>query len=329
MAVTIALAGDTMLGRGVAETLAHKKPHPLFSPAVERIAGGADLFLLNLECCVSDRGSRIDVPGKPFFFRAPPRAAAVLADLGVDVASLANNHALDYGPEGLLDTRDHLGRAGIRTLGAGADVGEARAPLVLEAGGLRVGILAFTDHPPEYAAGPGRPGVAYANLWEEDVPAWVTDAVRTLAARTDLVLVSVHWGPNMTPRPVAHVSGAAPVLTASGADLVVGHSAHVFHGFTRHVLYDLGDFIDDYAVHPALRNDLGLLWLVTLDEHGPVRTEAVPVALDYCHTRLANDAEYAWIADRLGEACAELGTRVTDEGDRLSVDWSRSLARAS
>jgi poly-gamma-glutamate synthesis protein (capsule biosynthesis protein) len=321
MAVTLALAGDTMLGRGVAEVLHHSRPHPLFSAAVRRAAQDADLFLLNLECCVSDLGTRIDLPGKTFFFRAPPRAAHLLADLGVDVAFLANNHALDYGPDALLDTRARLARVGIRTVGAGATAPEARAPLVVEAGGLRIGLVAVTDHPAEFAAGPDRPGVAYADLWTQDPPAWLTDTLRTLADDTDLILVSVHWGPNMTARPVPHVRGAAAALTAAGADLVIGHSAHVFHGFTHHVLFDLGDFIDDYAVHPALRNDLGLLWLVTLDQHGPRRTEAIPLALDYCHTRLANRDEYAWIADRLIRACADLDTSVTDEGDRLAATW--------
>jgi poly-gamma-glutamate capsule biosynthesis protein CapA/YwtB (metallophosphatase superfamily) len=330
MAVTIALAGDAMLGRGVAEALAHRRPHPLFSHAVKKAVGASDLFLLNLECCISDRDTPpVDLPGKAFFFRAPSRAAGVLADLGVDAVSVANNHAFDYGPDAFLDTHVHLARAGIRTVGAGATAEEARVPLVLEAGGLRIGVIAVTDHPAEFAAADGRPGVAYADLWHEGVPAWLTDTIGRLSRTNDLVLVSVHWGPNMTARPVPHVRRAAPVLTAAGADLTVGHSAHVFHGFTRHVLYDLGDFIDDYAVHPALRNDLGLLWLVTLDEHGPVRTEAVPIALDYCHTRLVDRAEYAWTADRLTRACAEMGTDVTDGGDRLTVDWSRSAARAS
>ncbi|WP_432157710.1 CapA family protein [Streptomyces sp. bgisy153] len=323
MVVRVALAGDTMLGRGVAEALRHSRPVPLFSPAVHTAVRDADLFLVNLECCVSDRGAPVDVPGKPFFFRAPPRAADVLAGLGVDAVSLANNHALDYGPDALLDTRAELARAGVRSVGAGADAAAARAPLVVTAGGLRLGILALTDHPAEFAAGPDRPGVAYANLWDEDVPEWAVRALGDLAGAgsVDLVVVTVHWGPNMTARPVPHVRRAASALTAAGADLVVGHSAHVFHGFTRPVLFDLGDFVDDYAVHPSLRNDLGLLWFVTLGGDGPLRTEAVPIALDYCHTRLANRDEYAWIADRLTRLCAESGTAVTDEGDRLSADW--------
>lgn len=323
MAVTIALAGDTMLGRGVAERLAHRHPRPLFTPAVHRTVADADLFLLNLECCVSDRGAPVNLPGKAFFFRAPPRAADVLADLGVDAASLANNHALDFGPEALLDTRDLLGRAGIRVIGAGATAREARAPLITEMGGLRLGLLAVTDHPAEYAADTDRAGVAYADLWNQEVPDWLVDAVRALSDDADLVLVSVHWGPNMTTRPVPHVRRAAAALTAAGADLVIGHSAHVFHGFIREVLFDLGDFIDDYAVHADLRNDLGLLWLVTLDASGVRRTEAVPIALDFCHTRLADEAERVRTADRLTRVCAELGTRVDTQGDRLVVVWPR------
>ncbi|NUP43929.1 MAG: CapA family protein [Nonomuraea sp.] len=326
MAVTIALAGDTMLGRGVAEALGGRRPHPLFTPAVHKAVAAADLFLLNLECCVSDRGEPVDLPGKAFFFRAPPRAADVLADLGVGAVFLANNHALDYGPDALLDTVGHLARAGIRSVGAGASAEAARAPLLVEAGGLRIGILAVTDHPAEYAAGDDRPGVAFADLRKEQAPRWLTDAIRALSVQADLVLVSVHWGPNMTTRPVPHVRRAAAELTAAGADLVVGHSAHVFHGFTRHVLFDLGDFVDDYAVHPALRNDLGLLWRVTLDRSGARETEAVPIALDCCHTRIADRAEHAWTAGRLTRACADLGTRVSGEDDRLAVRWPRRTA---
>ncbi|MCX4853882.1 CapA family protein [Streptomyces canus] len=324
MAVTIALAGDTMLGRGVADALTRRGTRPLFTPAVHRAVSDADLFPLDLECCVSDRGTRIDRPGRTFFFRASPRAADILAGLGVDAVSLAYNHALDHGPAALLDARAHLAGAGIATVETGADLAQARAPLVLEAGGLRVGLVGATDHPAECAAGEAAPGAAYAAPWREGVPAWLTDTVRRPARQTDLVVVSMYWGPDMTACPVSHVRDAASALTDAGADLVVGYSAHVFHGFTRRVLYDLCDFIDDYAVHPALRNDLSLLWLVTLDASGPTCTEAVPIALDHCRTSLADRAEYDWVADRLARACAEPGTRVTDEHGRLSVDWRRT-----
>ncbi|MFD0903143.1 CapA family protein [Actinomadura sediminis] len=308
MSVTLALAGDTMLGRGVAERVA-ADPRGLFSGEVREAVAGADLAVLNLECCVSDRGRRWDPAHKAFHFRAPPAAADALAGLGVDCVTLANNHALDYGPDALSDTLGHLAAAGVRTVGAGRTPQEARAPAVLEAGGLRLAVLGVTDHPADFAAAPGRPGVAHADL-ENGVPAWLLDLVRDLRASCDAVLVTPHWGPNMTSEPLPYVRRAAAAFVEAGATLVAGHSAHVFHGVAGPVLFDLGDFIDDYAVNGFLRNDLGLLFRVTLDARGPSGIEAVPLRLDYARTRLAVGADRAWIEGRLTDACAAFGTRV-------------------
>ena len=315
----LALAGDTMLGRKVAAALAGTPPPALVAPEVVEIARSADLFVLNLECCVSERGSPWPAPGKPFFFRAPPRAVETLVELGVGCVTLANNHALDFGAEALLDTLDHLGRAGIATVGAGMDAGQARTPAVLDAGGSRLAVVGVTDHPADFAAGPGQPGVAYADL-ARGLPAWLADAVRQ--ADADVVLVTPHWGPNMTRAPVPHVRRCAAELVEAGATLVAGHSAHVFHGVAGRVLYDLGDFLDDYAVDPWLRNDLGLLFLVTLDGRGPVRLEAVPLRLGYCHTSLATGRDAAWVRRRFRRACADVGTDVAESDGRLVVTWS-------
>ncbi|QFY13542.1 CapA family protein [Nonomuraea phyllanthi] len=317
-AVTLALAGDTMLGRGVAERLElTADPADFFDAGVRDLFARADLVLLNLECCVSDRGRQWDPLHKPFHFRAPPQAAAMLAELGVHAVTLANNHALDYGEDALLDTLDHLSAAGIRTVGAGADLARAWEPAVLEVGGLSLSVLGVTDHPPDFAATERRPGVAYADLCT-GVPDRLTSTVAGLGG--DAVLVCVHWGPNMTAAPVTHVRRSARALVGAGATLVAGHSAHVFHGVAGPVLYDLGDFIDDYIVDPDLRNDLGLIFLVTLDEHGPQRLAAVPIALDHCRTRIADPAEAGWIRHRFAAACAELGTEVRSEAGTLTVD---------
>ncbi|MGW2374691.1 MULTISPECIES: CapA family protein [Kitasatospora] len=327
MALTVALAGDTMLGRAVAEEL-RRSPTPgtVLSPEVQQALAGADLVVLNLECCLSGRGERWPDPRKPFFFRAPPSAAAVLAELGVDCVTLANNHALDYGVDALLDTGELLERAGVRAVGAGRDVAEAREFAVLEARGVRLAVVGVTDHPVDYAAAAERPGVAWADLWT-GVPDWLTALVARAAQEADAVLVTPHWGPNMTSRPPPHVRAAAPQLLAAGATLVAGHSAHVFHGVADRVLYDLGDFIDDYAVDPVLRNDLGLLFLVTLDgpdraHLAPVRLEALPLVLDFCHTRPARGEEWEWIRTRFTTACAAFGTEVGEREEWLTVDWT-------
>jgi poly-gamma-glutamate synthesis protein (capsule biosynthesis protein) len=321
----LALAGDTMLGREVGRLLATAPRAPLFDDEVQAVVAEADLFLVNLECAVSDRGERWPDPGKPFFFRAPPVAAEVLRRLGVGCVTLANNHALDYGTDALLDTVRHLTDAGIASAGAGPDAAAARAPAVLRARELTVGVVALTDHPADYAAGPDSPGVAYADL-RRGLPGWVTAAIGGLD--TDVVVASPHWGPNMVAEPLGHVRAAAAALRATGATLVAGHSAHVFHGVEDGVLYDLGDFIDDYAVHPVLRNDLGLLWLVTFEGRRPVTLEAVPLALDFCRTRLARGGEAAWVRDRFRAACVAFGTDVDERGGRLVADLGAHRPRA-
>src|SRR5919106_3300835 len=102
--IEIALAGDTMLGRSVAKALATMPPEDLVAEDLAAITREADLFLLNLECCISERGDPWPDPAKPFFFRAPPSAVDLLAQIGVDCVTLANNHALDFGATALLDT---------------------------------------------------------------------------------------------------------------------------------------------------------------------------------------------------------------------------------
>jgi poly-gamma-glutamate capsule biosynthesis protein CapA/YwtB (metallophosphatase superfamily) len=320
---TIALAGDTMLGRGVAAQLLGAGPRCLVSQDVRDVVADADLFMLNLECCISDRGERWPAPGKRFFFRAPPLAVEVLTWLGVDAVTLANNHALDFGPVALIDTVELLAQAGILVVGAGPDEERAREPVVVEVGGLQVGILGFTDHPVDFAAGPNRPGVAYADLHAHSEPAWVLDAVDRLRGRADVVLVTPHWGPNMTSAPPESVRRCARALRVAGADLVAGHSAHVPHGVANAICFDLGDFVDDYAVDPLLRNDLGLLFLVTIEDGRSVHVRAVPLALEYCHTRLAVGEEYRWMSHRFTAACAELGSEaILGDGTGLVVRWA-------
>jgi poly-gamma-glutamate capsule biosynthesis protein CapA/YwtB (metallophosphatase superfamily) len=302
--VRLALAGDTMLGRGVAQELARRPPRSLVAAEIAELTREADVCIVNLECCISERGEPVP---KAFTFRAPPQAVETLVHLGVDCVLLANNHALDYGSEALLDTFAHLREAGIRWAGAGENVEQARAPVVLDG----LSIVAFSDHPAGFAAGPARPGIAYADI-RGGLPDWLLEA----AARG---LVCPHWGPNMTPAPLPYVRDAARSLCEAGAALVAGTSAHVFHGVEGPVLYDIGDFIDDYAVDTRLRNDHGLLFLVDLEPDGPRRIEAVPIRLEYAFTRLARGEEADWIRRRFRAACSAFGTDAAEENGRLVV----------
>jgi poly-gamma-glutamate synthesis protein (capsule biosynthesis protein) len=125
----------------------------------------------------------------------------------------------------------------------------------------------------------------------------------------------------MTTEPPGYARAAARALRDAGATLVAGHSAHVFHGVAPGVLFDLGDFVDDYRVDQRLRNDLGLLVFVELGTGEPARVEALPLKLEYARTRLATGDDAAWVRRRLGAACAELGSTVREADGRLVVAW--------
>lgn len=386
--VTVAFAGDTMLGRCVAEVISGElSPHvarmlqarseqssytrALFSDTLLRVLRTrVDALVINLECCVSSRGAQWPYdPRKPFFFRAPPAAvreihrlvqrdgdddgddgAAAQARVPI-VCSLANNHALDYGYDALADTLRLLEQAGIRHVGAGRNVREAREAVVVDvpvrqrggndrddettrartASAFRLKVVACTDHPLDFAADAQRAGVALAHLRDANdasaIPAWLRE---TLARHSDHAADEVciafnHWGPNMNPRPLPYVRRAATAMRAAGADLVLGHSAHNIQGVHvgERVVYDMGDFIDDYAVDSDVRNDLGLLYLVTWPEHttpAAVRVEAYPLKLEFCHTRLAECSadEGEWVARRLRAMSAEL-----DSADGMRVEYER------
>jgi poly-gamma-glutamate synthesis protein (capsule biosynthesis protein) len=309
----VGLLGDVMLGRAVAEALRTTAPADLWGEELRALCASLDVVVCNLECCISQRGEPTRrVPGKPFFFRAPPVAIEALAAIGVRAVSLANNHALDYEDEALADTLELLDRAGIAASGAGLGPDAARRGAVVEAGGRLIGLACVADHPREYAASEGRYGIAHADL-RQGAPDWLLAEVAALRERCDAVIAFPHWGPNMTTRPTRWQRESAVVLADAGADLVAGHSAHVFHGVAAWAgglhLPDLGDALDDYRVDPVLRNDLGLL-AIWRPGAGDAALELVALRLDFCHTDLARGADADWIANRLERASAELGTRV-------------------
>lgn len=319
MSATIALLGDVMLGRGVADALDTAPPEQVWAPEVRELAGSCDAVIANLECCISARGEPTQrVAGKPFFFRAPPAGIGALEAVGVRAVGLANNHALDFERDALLDTLEHLAEAGMAVAGAGRDETGARGGVVIQAGELRIGLAAVSDHPAEYAAGPDDPGIAHAEL-ERGVPDWLAAELAGLQDRCDVVIAFPHWGPNMTTEPARWQRRAAERLQAAGADLVAGHSAHVFHGVgwgeRGPLLFDLGDALDDYAVDATLRNDLGILALWRPGA-GKAELELVGLRLDFCHTRLAEGADADWISARLDDACSKLGTRVERAGEQ-------------
>lgn len=321
--MTVGLLGDAMLGRGVGEVVRHGGPNKLWDQDLLDVVWSCDLVVCNLECCISERGEPTElVPGKPFFFRAPPAALSSLERLGVRGVSLANNHALDFGDTALQDTLELLDGNGIAVTGAGEDLATARRGFVLESGPNRVGVVGFCDHPSEFRAGSPGWGVSHQDL-RDRTPRWLINEIARLGSECDSVLCFPHWGPNMTTRPASWQRQRRSELLEAGANLIAGHSAHVFHGVERAgtglCAYDLGGAIDDYAVDRRLRNDLGLLALWRPTERPEL--ELVGLKLDYAHTGLADGRDAEWIARRLERACDELGTTATRVGtQRFAIE---------
>ncbi|MDA8218194.1 MAG: CapA family protein [Dehalococcoidales bacterium] len=329
--ITMALAGDVMLGRLVNDALDLGGPRYPWGDTLPLLRQ-ADLTLINLECVIASRGRPWIRTPKVFHFRASPVGIAVLQAAGVDYVSLANNHVLDYEEEALLEMLDRLDAAGIARAGAGHNLAEASAPAVLEASGVRIGVLSFTDNEPVWLASETRPGINYLPaLADERYFGRVRQGIAEARRRgADLVVLSNHWGPNMRVRPTPEFRRFAHAAVDAGVDIYVGHSAHVLQGVEiyggKPIFYDAGDFVDDYAVEPQLRNDLSALFLLTVGRQGVERIEAVPTAIDFCQVNLAAGPEFDWVAERLRLLSGEMGTDIVRKADRLEVATARAAA---
>lgn len=311
-----------MLGRGVNASLRSVRPEEPWGDVLPLLES-ADLRIINLEFAITEHRRPWSRTPKVFHFRADPLSVEVLRAARVDACSLANNHTLDFEEQGLVDTLQHLEAAGIRHVGAGRTAEEAERPAQLGAPPDLVALLAFTDNEPPFAAGPGKPGTNYLPVsMEPEVLNRVEAAVgaaREAGAQT--VVFSNHWGPNMVERPGELFRRFARAVVDRGADVYYGHSAHVFQGVEiyrgKPILYDTGDFIDDYAVDPNLRNDRSFLFDVSVEAGELLRLELFPVYLPYARVELARGIERAEILDRMVSLSSEMGTTFDRREDRL------------
>jgi poly-gamma-glutamate synthesis protein (capsule biosynthesis protein) len=324
---TLGFTGDVMLGRLVDERQRTRPVTAVWGDVLDRLRA-CDGLLVNLECCLSTRGEPWTRTHHPYHFRAGPDwAVPALREAGVDYASLANNHLKDYGDPALLDTLDALDEAGVAHAGAGRDLDEARDPAVFDVGGLTVAAVSFTDNTPEFAADPDSPGVAHVEIDADDpeVQAAVRDSLdRSRAADPDLLVASLHWGPNMTTEPPDAHAPFADWLLSEGVDVIHGHSAHVFHGVEARddgvVLYDCGDFVDDYAVDPAKRNDRSFLFRLEVGADGNLRElRLLPTEIRECAVHEASGDAADWSRDRMRRKSERYGTRFERDGAELVV----------
>lgn len=275
--VSLMAVGDVMLARQLGGRLAGGEVDYPFALVAETLRS-ADIAVANLECAIGERGEPLP---KAYRFRAPPAAAASLAGAGIDLVSLANNHALDYGRDALADTLTLLDAAGVAHAGAGANAAAARAPAILERSGLSVAFLGYVDVPVERSGWDARsvvatdssPGVAWASLDE------IASDVAAAKTRADLVVVLVHSGYEYRDRPNPTQIAIAHTAVDAGAALVVGAHSHLLQGVEHYrgglIAYSLGNF----AFEIDRSRDSAIL-KVTLSRDGVLGLEWIPVVLD-------------------------------------------------
>jgi poly-gamma-glutamate capsule biosynthesis protein CapA/YwtB (metallophosphatase superfamily) len=237
--VTVIAVGDIMLGGTAGPELTRFGYDYPFARVAEVLHRGGVVFG-NLEGPLTRRGTAAT---KQYVFRSPPdRVAPALARAGFNVVSLANNHSMDFGIDGLRDTMQALTRAGIHYAGAGENLAAARRPAIIEADGVRIAVLAYSlTFPEEFWAGPDRAGTAFGH--EQQVRADVAAARQ----HADIVLVSFHWGREGTVEPRDYQLALGHAAIEAGAAAVVGHHPHLLQPVARYrdgvILYSLGNFV--------------------------------------------------------------------------------------
>ena len=237
--ITLAFAGDVNFAGRTARLLAD--PATAFGP-VTAVLRSADFAALNLETAITTRGTP---QPKTFHFRAPPAAFTALRDAGIDLVTMANNHALDYGPVGLADTLAAARAARFPYVGIGADAAAAWAPYVTTVKGMKIAVIGVSqvaELASSWVATPRRPGEANA-----------IDLGRTLAAvrsarrLASVVIVFMHWGTEGQACPDQAQLSLAHRLAAAGASIIVGAHAHMLQGSgwlgRTFVAYGLGNFL--------------------------------------------------------------------------------------
>lgn len=363
--VTLFLAGDVMTGRGVDQILPHPGDPMLFESYVKSAtdyvalaeeANGAipkpvsydyvwgdalaeldrrapDARLINLETAVTVSN---DAQPKGINYRMHPDNAPVLAAAGIDCCVLANNHVLDWGKDGLVETLETLERIGIASAGAGHDLGEAEAPAGMPARGGRVLLFAFgaptSGVPESWAACKDRVGVNVL----PDLERGTSDTIAALIAKQrrpgDMIVVSLHWGGNWGYEiTAAQQDFARTLIDEAGADIVWGHSSHHPKGIEVHneklILYGCGDFIDDYEGirgYEEFRDDLVLMYFPTLRHSDSKLVELVMVPLQIRNFRLNRvaRADAEWLANMLNREGTLFGTGVELQSDNsLVLSW--------
>ena len=289
--VTLAFVGDILLDDNYSMMVTLKNRdggiYGCISEDLMKEMQAADIFMLNNEFTFTDRGEPL--AEKKFTFRAKPENVSILNEMGVDIVSLANNHAYDYGEISLLDTLDTLENAGILYAGAGRNIEEAAAPVYYEIGGMKIGFVAATqierlDNPDTKEATETTPGVF--RCWN---PEKMLEVVEQTKQNCDFVVVYIHWGAENTVELDWAQRDQAVQLAEAGADLIIGDHPHCLQPIDYvgdvPVIYSLGNFwFNSKTVDTCLVKGV-------VNAEGLQTLQFVPALQSGCSTKMLYGAE--------------------------------------
>lgn len=264
---TLSFVGDIGLAEGYSIINVYRQQAngvvDCMAPEVLSIMQSSDIMMANNEFPYSDRGTPTE--GKTYTFRANPKDVSIMKDLGVDIVSLANNHAYDYGPDALLDTVDILNEAQLPFVGAGKNIDEAMRPAYFHVNGQVISYVSATQieryaNPDTREATADSPGV----LRTLD-PGKAVECIKEAAANSDFTVMYVHWGSESTDLVEQSQRDLAKAYVDAGADLIIGDHSHCLQGIDYigdvPVFYSLGNFwfnsktLDTCIVTATLDND--------------------------------------------------------------------------
>ncbi|NMO23484.1 CapA family protein, partial [Pyxidicoccus fallax] len=291
--ITLVVGGDVTLGHNhqtyfdaeVAKGRSREEMLAYGFKEVKALGDAADLFVVNLECPFTEGGEKLP---KNFNFRARPELVGSLVAGGVDVVSLANNHLMDYGAQGLVDTLVTLEAARIPYFGAGRNLAEARRPAILTVGGVRVALLGYfflgerNIEPPQVYATETTPGVAGHFSDVEVMERMLREDVIAAKQQADVVLPFFHWGREGTYTPEPYQVRLAHAAIDAGASGVLGSHPHVLQSMELYqgapVVYSLGNFVFGGNWNP--RDKRSALWKGRFGPGGYLSSEVLPLRTD-------------------------------------------------
>jgi poly-gamma-glutamate synthesis protein (capsule biosynthesis protein) len=322
---SMGVGGDTLLCRRVERDTLKSND---FTYAFGNMPGfmmKLDLFFCNLECQISDLGRKMDKgEAKPYHFRAKPVMISALLESGVDIVTIANNHGMDYGPQAMMQTIELCRTNGIEIVGGGRNAAEAAAPGFVEAAGIRIGFVGFQSTNTMMNAGPDTAGVNAVRYQESGHFLTASRAALTRAKRqADIVVFTVHWGPNYRQKPTDKQRRIAQLILDMGYDVFIAHSAHQFLGVEIHngkpIIHDTGNFVVDFSPVEPYWNDRNLMFVLHFKDTNAQYIEAIPIYRIGTVTNFAEGDTAKSICDRFSNMCASLETKVHKTEDNKII----------